>query len=136
MSRVEISRSVAARGGGLVLWVVAAGFGLPAPPIAAYLLMYRELPEVFGLFRAYGGGFFESLSPETFAVLLCAYFLLSAAEAYCGKLLWNGARAGAVLALALLPPEIVFWLGFALPIPLFLALIRLVLLVLARRSLH
>ena len=32
-----------------------------------------------------------------------------------GWLLWGGHRAGAILALVLLPFELVFWVGFSLP---------------------
>ena len=38
--------------------------------------------------------------------------------------MWRGRRAGAVLAVALIPIEAVFWYGYALPIPPALALLR------------
>ena len=38
--------------------------------------------------------------------------------------LWSQPRVGARLALALLPRELVFWIGFALPFAVVLGLVR------------
>ena|SRR5687768_879093 len=107
------------------MWLVAAGFGLPAPLVASYYLRERALPTFMDLFPMYGGGFSDSVTPEVFAVLLGLFAALSALEAYAAWLLWNGAHVGAFLALALLPFEIVFWAGFALPFPPLIAAARL-----------
>jgi hypothetical protein len=115
----------AVRASAVLLWIVAAGFGLPAPLVARHLLEHRELPMFFDLFRMYGGGFSERFSPETFAILLAVFAGLSVVEAFAGWMLWNGARAGGVLALALLPFEIAFWVGFAVPFPPLFAIVRL-----------
>jgi len=112
----------------VLMWLVAAGFGLPAPFVATHLLRERALPSFMGLFPMYGGGAFDRLSPEVFAVLLGLFAGLSALEAYAGWLLWNGHQVGALMVLALLPIELVFWAGFAVPIPPLIALARLVLL--------
>lgn len=48
--------------------------------------------------------------------LLVAFLLVSVAEFVVGWLLWQRQRAGTVLALALLPVEFAFWIGFALPV--------------------
>jgi hypothetical protein len=50
--------------------------------------------------------------------------------------LWGGSRSGAILSLALLPVEGVFWVGFALPIPWLVGVARVVLIVIAWRSLR
>ena len=42
--------------------------------------------------------------------------------------LWRGRRSGAVVNLALLPIEAIFWLGFAVPIPWLFGIARAVLL--------
>jgi hypothetical protein len=115
----------AVRGAAVAFWLIAAGFGLFAIPAAAYLLEHRELPMTMFGFRAFGGGWFERFSPEVFAVLLGMFVGLSAVEAFAGWLLWNGSRAGGILTLVLLPLEIVFWSGFAVPIPPIAAAIRL-----------
>lgn len=118
----------AVRAAAVLFWIVAAGFGLSAFPAAAHLLEHRELPMTMFGFRAYGGGWFERFSPETFAILLGLFVGVCAVAAFAGWLLWTGSRAGGILTLALLPLEIVFWSGFALPIPPIIALVRLVLL--------
>jgi hypothetical protein len=47
---------------------------------------------------------------------------------FAGWLIWNRQQLGAIAMLALLPLEVAFWIGFALPFPPPLALIRLALL--------
>ena len=106
------------------MWVVAAGFAIPAPFVASYYLRERTLPSFMGLFPMYGGGLFDRFSPEVFAVLLGVFTAVGALEAYAGWLLWNGERLGALMTLALLPIELVFWAGFAVPIPPLIAVAR------------
>ncbi len=48
-----------------------------------------------------------------------------------GVLLWRAQRAGPVLALVLLPIELVFWIGFALPAGPIIGLARTVLVIIA-----
>ena len=106
-----------ARGAAVVCWVYAAGFGLPALPIAAYVLRERELPWLGDLFPMYGGPWWDLLSPEAFAATLVGYAAVTAAVAWGGWLMWRGRRSGAVLAVAMIPIEAVFWYGYALPDP-------------------
>ncbi len=110
------------------MWLVAAGFGIPAPFVASYFLRERTLPTFMGLFPMYGGGLFDRFSPEVFAVFLGLFTALCGLEAYAGWLLWNGQQLGAVMTLALLPIAVVFWVGFAVPIPPFIAVARIALL--------
>lgn len=108
---------------------VAIGFGAPSAFVATYLLRERRLPYLFGLpFPAYGGGFFERWSPEVFAVLLGLFAALSALELFAGYLLWQGEPLGAVITIALLPIEVLFWAGFAVPIPPLVGVARIALL--------
>ncbi len=113
-----------ARPAAVMCWVYAAGFGLPALPIAAYALRERELPWLGDLFPMYGGPWWATLSPEVFAATLVGYGGVTAAVAWGGWLMWRGRRSGAVLAVAMIPIEAVFWYGYALPIPPALALLR------------
>jgi hypothetical protein len=110
------------------MWLVAAGFGIPAPFVASYFLRERSLPSFMGLFPMYGGGQFDRFSPEVFAVFLGLFTALSALEAYAGWLLWNGEPVGARMTLVLLPIELAFWVGFAVPIPPLMAVARIALL--------
>ncbi|MEO8632209.1 MAG: hypothetical protein ABI466_02535 [Chloroflexota bacterium] len=132
----EPSDLTAVRGAAILFWLIAAGFGVYAFPAAAYLIEHRELPMTAFGFRAYGGGWFERFSPEVFAVLLGVFVGICAVEAFAGWLLWHGTRAGGFLMLALLPVEIVFWSGFAVPIPPVAAVVRLGLLAAAWSALR
>ncbi len=48
--------------------------------------------------------------------LLVAFLLVCRAELVIGWLLWQHRRPAGLRALALLPVEFVFWIGFALPL--------------------
>lgn len=121
----------------VLTWVYAAMFGLPAIPIAAYHLQTGGLlPWFLDLFPMYGGPWSDRFDPGTFAALLVAFLLVLMASSFAAWLVWRGSRAGAVLSLALLPVEVVFWIGFALPVPWAFGIARLVLLVLAWRDLR
>jgi hypothetical protein len=115
------------RASGVLMWVTAAAFGLPAVPVAVYLLKHSELPWLFGLFPMYGGPVDAWVGPRGYALLILLFGVLCLAEATVGVLLWRGRRVGAVLSFVLLPFEIAFWLGFALPFPPLCAAVRLAL---------
>ncbi len=51
---------------------------------------------------------------QTTVPLLVAFLVVCVAELVMGWLLWRGRRSGTVLAFALLPFELAFWVGFAL----------------------
>ena len=97
-------------------WFIAVGLGVFCIPAIRNLLSGRDIPIVMG-FPAYGRGPFERIGLPTTVPLLAAFLLVCILEAVAGILLWGGHRAGAVLALGLLPVAGVFWWGFALPIP-------------------
>lgn len=124
-SRYPCSLVTALQASSVLMWLVAAAFGIPAPFVAAHLLRERTLPTFIGLFPMYGGGLFDRFSPEIFAALLGLFTILCALEAYAAWLLWNGEQLGGLITLALLPIELVFWAGFAVPIPPLIAVGRL-----------
>jgi hypothetical protein len=101
---------LALKASAVLMWIVAVGFGAPAPFVATYLLRERSLPIFMGLFPMYGGGFFERWSPVF--------------ELFAGMLVWHGEQVGALITLALLPIELAFWAGFAVPIPPLTAVVR------------
>jgi hypothetical protein len=109
----------------ILFWGVAAGFGLSVILVSRSLIVHGELPTVPVLqLRAFGGGFFERFGTGPFVWLLAAFLALSASEAVAGWLLWDAARSGAILGIALLPVGAIFWWGFALPVPPIVALVR------------
>jgi hypothetical protein len=124
-----------ARIAAVLTWVYAAAFGIPAIPVAAYLLQNGRLPTFFDLFPMYGGPWSSQIENENFAVLLVAFLSVTLVAAWAAWLVRNGSKAGAVLGLALLPIEAVFWLGFALPFPWLIGIARAALLALAWKSL-
>jgi hypothetical protein len=126
---------IEARIAAVVMWLYAAGFGLSTIPVAVYLAQRGTLPSFFGLFEMYGGPWSARFSHRTFIWLLMAFMVVAFAVAWAAWLLWRGSSVGGVLALALLPVEAVFWIGFALPIPWVLGVARVILVVLAWGSL-
>ncbi|HET9646785.1 MAG TPA: hypothetical protein VFP34_00955 [Microlunatus sp.] len=111
-----------ARAAAVVTWAYVGGFGGFALPVAVYLSRKDRLPTFLGLFQMYGGRWSAELSKAEFTSRLVAFTGLTALTGWSAWLLWQAdsdrRRAeGAVLNLALLPVEAVFWVGFALPIP-------------------
>jgi len=129
---VHRARKLSARGAGGVLppgptkraamlkaaavpaWVTGFGFGLPCAYAIWYFADRGDVWTFLG-FPTYGAGPFEDIGIETAVPLLWLFLLVCAAEVAAGWLLWQRRRLGAVLALALLPVEFAFWIGFALP---------------------
>ena len=116
----------------MLLWVVAFGWALlPTPWLMWWVVVRGRLPVLPLIGEPNGGPFYLNYSHAVFVVLLAAAFVLGLVQAWAGWLLWNGQRSGALLQFALLPVEAVFWYGFEIPIPPFLALARVILVVLA-----
>jgi hypothetical protein len=99
----------------LLAWAPGLGFGLPCIYGIWYLADRGHVWTFMG-FPTYGGGPFEGIGVETTVPLLVAFLLVCVAEMVAGWLLWRNQRAGGLLALALLPVEFAFWIGFALPL--------------------
>ena len=99
----------------VLAWIAGLMFGVPCAYASWYLAEHGHVWTLMG-FPAYGEGPFEDLGIDTTVALLAAFLLVCAAELVVGWMLWQRRRAGAVLAIALLPLELAFWLGFALPL--------------------
>ena len=108
--------------------VLGLGFGLPGAYGAWYFARHGEVWTFLG-FPTYGGGPFDRWGLPTSVALLLAFVLVCTAEVATGVLLWRDATSGLWLALVLLPVELVFWIGFALPFGPVLGLVRTVLVV-------
>ena len=110
----------------VLAWIAGLGFGLPCA-YAIWVLADRGEVWTFLGFPTYGGGPFEDIGVHTTVPLLAGYLLVCIAEVGAGWMLWQHRRVGRLLALALLPLELVFWIGFALPFGPVLGLARTVL---------
>ncbi|ANZ23836.1 hypothetical protein A4U64_03310 [Rhodococcus sp. WB1] len=106
---------VLARSAAVLAWSSGLGFGLPGLYAIAHLVRHGEIATFLG-YPTYGHGVFENrCGIRTTVPLLSAFVVVCAAECGAGALLWHQRRAGAALALVLLPAETVFWVGFSLP---------------------
>ncbi len=114
-----------------VTWTYAAMFGVPAVPVAIFLAEKGRLPSLWGLFDMYGRPWSSRFADDRVVALLPVYSGLVLAAVLSGWLLWQMRKAGAVLNLALLPVEAVFWSGFALPVPWLFGIARVALVALA-----
>jgi hypothetical protein len=111
----------------LLSTVLGLGFGLPCAYGIWYLSTSGEVWTFLG-FPTYGEGPFEGIGIRTTVPLLVAFLVVCVLEVVTGGLLWRGLRrAGAILAVVLLPFELAFWIGFALPFGPPLGLARVVL---------
>ena len=119
----------------MALAIDGIGFGVLVPFSIWSVASGRGVPNVFG-FPTYGGGPFESSGIPTTVPLLVVFLVLCVGQVVAAWMVWRGGRAGAVLALVLLPPSAVFWWGFALPAGPVLGLLWAVLLLLGRRALR
>ncbi len=117
-----------------LLWLSTFGLGIPCLMAIRNLNAGRGIPYVFG-FPAYGGGGFERHGLATTIPLLVGFLVVCIIEGYAGLLLWNGRKTGAILALILLVPGMVYWWGFDLPYPPIAAVVRTILIVICWSSL-
>ena len=98
----------------VLLWVQGLGFGAYGVVGAAY---FHEHHQVWGSpdYPSYGDGPFVSWGVPNSTELILAFVVVCAVEVLDGVLLWLHRPAGRWLSWALLPVEMTFWIGFALP---------------------
>ena len=108
--------------------VLGLGFGLPGAYGTWHFARHGEVWKFLGV-PTYGDGPFERWGLPTSVALLLGFMAVCAAEVVVGVLLWRDATTAPWLALALLPVELVFWIGFALPFGPLLGLARTALVV-------
>jgi hypothetical protein len=114
----------------VLAWISGLGFGLPAVFGLRYFARHHQLWTFLG-FPTYGGGPFERWGIPTSIPLLAGFIAVCVAELVVGALLWSGLPLDLWLALALLPFELIYWIGFALPFGPILGTIRTVLVIVA-----
>ena len=118
------------RAAAILAWITGLGFGLPAVFGLRYFAEHHEVWTFMG-FPTYGGGPFERWGIPTGVALLAGFIAVCVAELIVGALLWSAQPIGMWLAIALLPFELIFWIGFALPFGPILGAIRTVLVIVA-----
>lgn len=114
-------------------WLTGLGFGLPGIYGTFYFAKHQSVATFLG-FPTYGGGPFEGVGLTTSVPLLSAFTGVCLLECVAGWLLWTGRRSGRALSWALLPAELTFWIGFALPFGPPLGATRTVLILWSARS--
>lgn len=82
-------------------------------------------------FPTYGGGPFERMGLPTSIPLLVGFALVCLAEVAVGMMLLLNVPHAVTISYLLLPVELVFWIGFALPFGPPLGIARTILLLLA-----
>ena len=110
--------------------LLGLGFGVPCLLGLVHFARTGEVWTFMG-FPTYGGGPFERLGLPTSVPLLTAFLFVCLAEVVLAVLIWSGAPSATTLSWLLLPFELVFWVGFALPFGPVLGLVRVGLLVLS-----
>jgi hypothetical protein len=118
----------------LCLWISGLGFGLPCIYGIWSALKGKGIAYVMG-FPTYGNGPFEKIGVHTTSAFLFGFLFVCVLECIAGWGLWNGDKGCGVMSFALIPLEMLFFIGFALPFgPIFL-LIRIILLLISWQAL-
>lgn len=118
---------------GLLSVLTGLGFGLPCVAAIRHFAATGQVWTFLG-FPTYGGGPFERAGLSTTTPLLALFLLVCIAEVVVGGRLLTAVPIAPAVSYALLPVELVFWIGFALPFGPALGLARAVLLALAARG--
>jgi hypothetical protein len=110
--------------------LLGLGFGIPAIAGTVHFARTGEVWMLLG-FPTYGGGPFERIGMSTSVPLLIGFAIVCLAEVAAGMMLLLDLPHAATISYLLLPVELVFWIGFALPFGPPLGIARTVLLLLA-----
>ncbi|MDQ1586028.1 MAG: hypothetical protein QOJ90_3084 [Actinomycetota bacterium] len=90
------------------------GFGLPCVFAIHHFAQTGKVMTFMG-FPTYGNGPFERIGVHTSSALLVGFLVVCIAEVALGVVLWADTPYAPVASYALLPFELAFWIGFALP---------------------
>jgi hypothetical protein len=133
MSTSTRGRLLRLRIAGVLSLILGLGFGIPAAYGAWYFAQHDAVWQFLG-FPTNGDGPFVQWGIPNGVPVMVAFAVVCAADVVCGALLLSGRRAGAVLAVVLLPIGLVFWIGFLLPYAFPLGIARAVLVLWPSRS--
>ena len=110
--------------------LLGLGFGIPCVFGIAHFARTAEVWMLMG-FPTYGHGPFERIGVHTSISLLLLFLAVCLAEIVLGVMLWSARPSAPTLTYVLLPVELIFWIGFALPFGPVLGLVRTALLLIA-----
>ena len=99
---------------GAVSVITGLGFGVPCAFATRHFAQTAQVWTFLG-FPTYGNGPFEQIGLPTTTALLAGFLVVCTAELAVGVLLWAGSPYAPILSYGLLPLELAFWIGFALP---------------------
>jgi len=119
----------------LCLWISGLGFGIPCIYGIWSMLKGNGIAIVMG-FPTYGNGPFEKIGVYTTIPLLVGFLFVCALECIAGWGLWSGDKGAAILSFAIIPVEMVFFIGFALPFGHLFLFVRFLLLLIGWSSLN
>jgi hypothetical protein len=102
------------RAAGVLSVLLGLGFGIPGVIGARYFAEHGEVWQFLG-FPSYGDGPFERAGVATTVPLLVGFAVVCAAEIGIGVLLAADWHPALWLSLAIVPFELAYWTGFALP---------------------
>ena len=114
----------------IINWFLGVGFGIPCLIGMWSLWRGKGIAYVLG-FPSYGLGPFEKIGVQTTIPLLLGFLLVCVMECVAGQMLWNTDKGGAILSFVIIPLEMAFYIGFALPFGPPLVLIRTILIILS-----
>jgi hypothetical protein len=126
MSTSTSGRRIRLRVAGVLSLILGLGFGIPAGIGAWYFGTHDQVWQFLGN-PTNGDGPFVSWGLPNSGPLMVAFTVVCAADVVCGAMLLTSSRAGVILAVGLLPIELVFWIGFLLPFAFPLGIARVVL---------
>lgn len=113
----------ALRAASVLAGTVGLGFGTPALYAMWHLRRGNDIPLVLG-YPTYGRAVFERHGVPTTVPLLSGFLVVCAAECVVARSLWRLHPSSRRLAIAVLPFEITYWIGFSLPYGLVAGAVR------------
>jgi hypothetical protein len=123
----------------ILSYVVGVGWVIGISPTIVYMIRHRALPirnlPILGQIRALSGPF-EALGMGMMITLAVLFLVINLLHLLAGIWLWKSQRKGGTLEISLLGLSVVFWFGFALPIPPVVGLLEAGLLAAGWKSLN
>ena len=102
-------------------------FLIASPLVVIYTLHNRKLPVILGI-ELLSGPFSQRLGPRAVIAASVPWTLVNVLEVVAGYWLWKSRKQGGKLGLMLFPVGMMFWIWYALPFPIVIGPLRVLLL--------